>query len=204
MKMTSFINGYYRIAEWITRLAYVNILWILFSLLGLIAFGFSPATVALFAVVRKWIAGKFDVPIFKTFWKTFRKDFWKANFLGIILGLIGYIMFIEFNILRSQDSLVYYIVSFGVVGQFILYLIIIMYFFPIYVHFDLKIIDYLKWPFMLGIAHPILTIFLAVVTHVFLYVIVSTVPVLIIFFGGSVMAFILTWGASKTFPNYEM
>ncbi|TQS75000.1 DUF624 domain-containing protein [Ornithinibacillus gellani] len=201
--MNSLVNGFYRISEWITRLVYVNLLWIAFTLVGLVVFGFAPATAAMFAVIRKWVAGEDDIPVFKTFWGIYRKDFWKVNVPGLLLALGGYLIYIEYAILRSQDSMVYYIASFGVIAQLILYFIIVMYFFPIFVHFNLKSFSYLKWPFLVGVGHPILTIFLAVVTNVLLYAVVKTVPVLLVFFGGSVTAFIITWGASKTFSKYE-
>src|SRR5699024_8412175 len=201
--MTSFANKSYRFAEWITRLAYVNLLWIIFSLLGMVVFGFSPATAAMFAVVRKWVSGDDDVPVFQTFWSTYRKEFVESNILGILLAVVGYLIYIEFSILRSQESVVYFVASYGVIAQLILYFIIVMYFFPIFVHFKLKLFDYIKWPFIIGIGHPIMTIFLAVVTNVLMYVVMHTVPILAFFFGGSVTAFILTWGISKTFSAYE-
>ena len=37
--MEGLIGGIYRYSEWIMRLAYINILWILFTLLGLVVFG---------------------------------------------------------------------------------------------------------------------------------------------------------------------
>ncbi|WP_084028990.1 YesL family protein [Bacillus sp. J33] len=61
------------------RLVYLNLLWIAFSLLGIVLFGFFPATAAMFSVVRKWIMGETDVRVFKEFWQTYRKEFWKAN-----------------------------------------------------------------------------------------------------------------------------
>ncbi|NGP43842.1 YesL family protein [Bacillaceae bacterium SIJ1] len=201
--MNGLAIGFYRVAEWVTRLAYVNLLWIAFTLVGLIVFGFAPATAAMFAVVRKWVSGEDDIPIFKTFWKVYRKEFWKIFGVGFILAVVGYFIYIEFSILRTQDSLMYYLASFGVIGQYILYFIVVMYFFPIYAHFDLKPFAYLKWAFAIGVSHPILTLFLAVVTNVLLYVTAVTLPILIVFFGGSVTAYILTWGASKTFSAYE-
>ncbi|WP_217586492.1 YesL family protein [Lentibacillus saliphilus] len=201
--MNGFANGFYRVAEWITRLAYINLLWIAFTLAGLIIFGFAPATAAMFGVVRKWVSGDDDIPVFKTFWTIYKKEFWKVMGLGFILAAVGYIIYIEFSILRTQESVVYYIASFGVIAQFLLYFIVAMYVFPIYAHFDLKSFSYIKWAFAIGMSHPILTVFLAVVTNVLLYVATMTVPVLVFFFGGSVTAFILTWGISKTFPAYE-
>jgi len=201
--MTRLTMVFYRFSEWVTRFAYVNLLWVVFTLLGLVIFGITPATAGMFAVIRKWLTGEHDVPVFKTFWEVYRKDFLKLNALGLILAFIGYFIYIEFSILRTQTHIAYYIASFGVIAQMILYFVVLIYFFPIFVHFNLKFFDYLKWPFLIGFIHPIMTIFLAIVTNVLLYILYVTIPAIIFFFGGSIVAYILTWGASKTFSFYE-
>jgi|SRR5690625_2687307 len=200
--MDGFVGGYYRFAIWITNLAYLNILWILFTILGLGLFGLFPATVAMFAIIRKWQTKK-DVPIFSTFWEYYRKEFIRSNFLGIIFLIIGYVLFIEFQILWGSNQMVYFIASFGVVALFIIYAIVSLYFFPIYVHFNLTKREYFKWPFIIGIMHPILTIFLFGVLGFLHYITFMTIPALLFFFGGSATAFIMMWGIAKTFPKYE-
>ncbi|MEI3612679.1 YesL family protein [Pseudogracilibacillus sp. SO30301A] len=202
--MHGFIAGYYKFSVWAMKLAYVNLLWTIFTLLGFGVFGFMPATVAMFSVIRKWNMGEEDIPVFKTFWDSYRKEFFKANGLGIILFIIGYILVIEFQILRQQENIIYFIVSFGVLAIFILYAIVLTYFFPIYVHFNLKITDYLKWPFIIGVVHPILTLFMMGGFAAIVYVTYITIPAILFFFGGSVTAYFIMWGASKTFEKYEI
>lgn len=201
--MEGIAMGFYRVAEWVTRFAYVNLLWVAFTVFGLILFGFLPSTVAMFAVVRKWTMGEKDVPIFTLFWKTYKKEFIKANLLGYILLIIGYVLSMEFRVLQTQTAMPYFIASFGVIAQFILYAVVLMYFFPIFVHFNLTAKQYFKWPFIIGIGHPILTVFLVVVVGLIHYVAFNTIPGILFFFGGSVTAFILMWGASLTFSKYE-
>lgn len=201
--MNGFVAGYYRFAVWITRFAYLNLLWVLFSLVGLLFFGVLPATTAMFAVVRKWIDGDRDIPIFKTFWQSYRKEFIKINLLGYGILIVGYLLTIEFQILRSQEHISYIIASFGVVGLFIIYFIILLYIFPIFVHFKLKPLEYIKWAFVIGIGHPFLTLFLFGVIITLVYLTFITIPALLFFFGGSISAYILMWGASQTFPKYE-
>jgi uncharacterized membrane protein YesL len=201
--MSSFVSGFYRFAVWAMRFAYLNILWVAFTVVGLIAFGFMPATTAMFSVVRKWVMGDSDIPVWKTFWKTYKKDFLISNVLGWALFLVGYLLTIEFQILRTQESSIYFIASYGVIALFILLIILVMYFFPVYVHFNLRPVQYLKWPFIIGIIHPILTIFLAVALGVIYYFTFKTLPALLFFFGGSFTAFLLQWGSAKTFPKFE-
>ena len=201
--MSGFVAGYYRVAVWITRFAYLNLLWVLFSVVGLLFFGVLPATTAMFAVVRKWIDGDTDIPVFETFWNAYRKEFVKINLLGYGVLLVGYLLTIEFQILRSQEHIAYLIASFGVIGLFIIYFIILLYLFPIFVHFDLKPFEYIKWAFVIGIGHPLLTVFLIGVMIAIVYLTFVTIPALLFFFGGSISAYILMWGASQTFSKYE-
>ncbi|MFS0750058.1 YesL family protein [Oceanobacillus sp. 1P07AA] len=201
--MTSIAQGYYTIAVWITRFAYVNILWVAFTILGLGIFGFMPATVAMFAIVRKWNIGDPDIAIFPLFWKTYRQEFLKTNGLGLLLAAIGYLLTIEFQILGTQTSLIYQMVQFSVVVMLILFVMVVAYFFPIYVHFNLKTMDYIKWPFIIGIIHPILTVVLLVGVGLLLSITFYLLPALLFLFGGSVSAYILMWGVSKTFAKYE-
>lgn len=201
--MTRLVNGFYRVSELITRMAYINLLWVVFTILGLGIFGITPATAAMFSVIRKMVLGDDDIPVVKTFWATYRKDFIKLNLLGLILALIGYIVYIEFSILRMQTHIAYYIASFGVIVQMLLLYIVLLYFFPIFVHFNLKFTDYFKWPFMVGFRHPIMTIFLILATNIILYMIYITIPAILFLFGGAITAYILTWGVAKTFPFYE-
>ncbi|WP_421102885.1 DUF624 domain-containing protein [Sporosarcina psychrophila] len=53
----------YNVFEWITRLAYIYLLWILFSLAGGMISGFFPATIAMFAISREWLKGISEIPI---------------------------------------------------------------------------------------------------------------------------------------------
>src|SRR5699024_10685272 len=116
--MHGFVAGYYKGCVWVTRLAYVNFLWVTFIILGLGIFGLMPATTAMFGVVRKWEM-KEEIKVFPTFWKLYKQEFVKANVMGVILFLIGYLLVMEFQILRTQDSIIYYIVSFGVLAIFL-------------------------------------------------------------------------------------
>lgn len=203
MELSGFVAGYYRFALWTTRLAYVNLLWILFTILGLGIFGFFPASAAMFAVVRKWINGETDIEIFPTFWESYRNEFVKINLLGFLLTVIGYLLTIEFQILRTQDHVAYLIASFGVVGLFLLLSIIVLYIFPIFAHFKLRRFEYIKWAFVIGISHPLLTIVLFATLIIIYYVTFSLIPALLFFFGGSITAYILMWGATLTFSKYE-
>ncbi|MCT1902108.1 YesL family protein [Oceanobacillus sojae] len=201
--MTGFIAGYYNFCLWITRWLYVHFLWIGFTILGLGVLGIMPATAAMFAVVRKWVQGDTDRPIFPLFWKTYKQEFLRSNILGGILFLIGYGLFIQYQILRSQEEAVYYVASFAILALAALFTVILLYFFPVFSHFKLSNIQYLLWPFMIGFLHPVLTIVLFTAVAGIYYLVYISMPGLLFLMGGSVAAFILTWGGQLTFARFE-
>src|SRR5690625_3464290 len=188
--MSKFVSGYYRLALWITRFAYLNLLWVVFTFVGLIFFGFLPATAAMFAVVRKWIGGEADIPVLPTFWKSYRKEFVKINIIGYIVFIIGYLLTIELQILRTQEHIAYYIASFGILGLFLVYAIIVLYLFPIFVHFNLKPFQYIKWSFLIGIGHPLLTIFLLGAMIALFYFSYISILAFLFFFGFSIYVYL--------------
>lgn len=67
----------YGACEAIMKIAWLNTLWVLFTLGGGVVFGWAPSTAAMFTVVRKWLLGRTDAPVFKTFYQTYKKEFFK-------------------------------------------------------------------------------------------------------------------------------
>ncbi|WP_017434259.1 YesL family protein [Saccharococcus caldoxylosilyticus] len=193
----------YGICEWITRLAYVNILWGLFTLVGAIFLGVAPATVALFTVVRKWLLfSDNDVPIFKTFFNTYKKEFLRANKIGLFIGLVSYILYIDFLYIanvREAFQLAFSVFLFVIL---VFYAIMLLYIFPIYVHYELRFLQYIKYSFFIGMANPLmtLTMFLSIIllTVLFIYI-----PGLIPFFSVSLVSVVLMWCALRGFRKIE-
>ncbi|KAA0550187.1 DUF624 domain-containing protein [Bacillus sp. BGMRC 2118] len=96
----------YRACEWIMKFAYLNILWVVFSLVGLLVLGLFPSTTAMLAVCRKWIMKQPDIPIFKTFWETYKKDWIISNIIGAVLIVSSYFIYIEASIVIESSSTV--------------------------------------------------------------------------------------------------
>ncbi|MBJ4025770.1 DUF624 domain-containing protein [Salmonella enterica subsp. enterica serovar Derby] len=67
-------NGFYRFCEWLMRLAYLNLLWIGFTLAGAVIFGLAPATAAMFAVTRQWTLGKTVSRCFRRFFGRLKRN----------------------------------------------------------------------------------------------------------------------------------
>lgn len=199
--MNSTSSFIYNILEWITRFAYLNFLWIVFSLLGAVVFGFFPSTLAMFAVSRDWLRGNTGRPVFQSFWKYYRRDFVKSNLLGLFITLIaGFIAVDLFYIQASSADLSWtYIPLFAFMFLFVMYL---FYLFPTFVHYDLKVGQIIKNAFLIMLINPInsFIIFLCLGS---IAVIMQAVPALAVIFGGSIYAFITTWIALRAFNRVD-
>ena len=200
MELNGVTGRFFKICEVISKMAYVNLLWILFTVLGLGIFGFMPATVALFTVTRKWVMGDRDVPVFKTFWQTYRKEFFKSTLFGVILFVIGYIIYIDLVLLPTDG--IFIVLRGGIFICGLLYAIVLLYIFPIYVHYDWKKRLYLKYALLVGASHPHYTL-LILIGIVALYYIIITIPGLIPFFSVSVLAYIIMWTSYQVIKKME-
>jgi uncharacterized membrane protein YesL len=157
MESTDWMGKLLGICQWITRLAYINLLWLLFMILGLFVLGAAPATVAMFTLIRKWIMGESDLPVFTTYWETYKKEFWKANSLGFILAGISIILYLDWRLISSLQGSLYPILMGCLIGVFFLFLVITLFIFPVYVQYEYKTLQYIKTAFLLGISYPLYT-----------------------------------------------
>jgi uncharacterized membrane protein YesL len=216
------MGGIYKLTEWITRIAYTNILWLLCSspflfilttklmlgnvtanandhliinwVMGVLApFTLFPAISALFAVVRKWVMGDTDVPIFKTFFKGYKDNYRQSMVGGIFYTLLFVIMWVDYKVYMTQFE------NLQLVGGIMLILLIILFvsmfnFFSMVVHYHMGIFLIIKNAVLLTIIRP--------------FRMISTVLGcgLLLFFGfkypALVMFFIISLIAYWTFFNF--
>lgn len=201
MELDGMTGRFFKVCEIISKLAYLNILWILFTILGLGIFGFIPATVALFSIIRKWVMGDTDVPIFTTYWKTFRKEFLKSTMLGGVLLLVGYILYIDFAYLPSDG--IFAVVRFGLIVVALLYVIVLLYIFPLFVHYEWKNSLYIRYALILGASHPHYTLLMIIGIGI-LYFVSVKIPGIIPFFSVSLLAYIIMWPSYQVIKKIEM
>ncbi len=97
-------NGLNSFCTWVMRLAYLNVLWILFSLAGLVAFGLMPATAAMFTVAREWAKGNTDAPVFSVFFRAFKKEWRASQILGLIVVTAALFLFADMRIAAQMDQ----------------------------------------------------------------------------------------------------
>jgi uncharacterized membrane protein YesL len=200
---TNWTSGrFYRFCDWMMKIAYVNLLWILCSLLGLVVIGIIPSTVALFTVIRKWLLGEKEVPIFSTFSQSFRTEFFKSNLLGIFIVLAGYMVYFDFRYLTSIQGTNQLWLSIPLVIITVFFFITMLYLLPVYVHYELTFFQYIKHSFYIGVANPMITLGM-LVSCILLTLLFKYIPGFLPFFCPSLFVFVLMLGGLKSFRNIE-
>lgn len=186
--------------EWITRFAYLNLCWILFSLIGGIVLGFFPATITMFSITRQWIKGNSDIPVMKSFWEFYKTDFWKSNRLGLFMIVIVAIIGIDIFYIKIHNAVDWtYVPLFAFMLIFVLFA---FYVFPTFVHYDIKVTHVLKNAFLIMLISPVSTVCI-VISLVSIYLIMRIMPALAFIFGGSIYAFITMLFAYHAFAKVE-
>lgn len=198
MIMTA-INSFF---DWITRIALLNVLWIVFTLLGLGFLGLFPATAATFTIARKWVNGETDIPVVRTFWNSYKKDFVQSNLLGYLLSIVGYILYLDFVFLTVSPSNAVYLLTIPFVLIAFIFLLTALYVFPVFVYYDMKLFQVLKSAFFIMLLHPLQTLIM-LIGCLGLTVILWTFQGIAIFFGPAVLAVIIMMPAHRAFQKVK-
>ncbi|MGE6257230.1 YesL family protein [Heyndrickxia sporothermodurans] len=199
MNMNTVVGKFYSVSEKVMKIFYIHILWIGFSLLGEVILGFFPATVSMFSVLRKWLMNE-ETGITRLFWNTYRMEFVKANKLGGILVLLAYLLYVNFSLSKLTSGFTHLIIFLFLLMLIILFCVLLLYIFPVYVHFDMKIREYLSLSIMLGISFPFHTI-LMVIGCTLLYIVFSLLPGLIPFVSISLIGIVIMFIALNVFKR---
>ncbi|MBB6633996.1 YesL family protein [Cohnella thailandensis] len=213
MEMRGMMGGFYKISEWIMRLSVTNVLWVVcsipvffFALTALLTsettgqlvanviiisilspFTLFPATSAMFSVARKWVMGDTDVPLFKTFFRSYKQNYVQAMLGGIIYAVLFAILIVDYQVYLKDLK------GFGVLAILFLALMVLLFislfqFFSLLSHFHMKTMQLIKNAVILTIGRPLRSLSTAVVSGFILYISVFKFTFLIPFFMGSVIA----------------
>ncbi|AEI40172.1 YesL family protein [Paenibacillus mucilaginosus] len=227
MEFRGIMGGFYRISEWIMRLSVINVLWILcgipFFMLGLILlqagttdqvlqtlilmaivspFTLFPSTAAMFSVARKWLTGDEDVPLFKTFFRSYKSNYVQAMLGGLLYVLFGVILYTNFRFYGNQTGL-FSVLRFLVLSLTVLLSISLFHFFSILSHLHMKTLQIVKNAMLITIGNPIRSISMIALNGVVLYISFTVFTFLIPFFMGSLIAIVSFWHFNLIFGKLQ-
>lgn len=193
MQLGGVMGGIFKISDVIMRLAYLNLLWFAGALAGGIILGVMPATVALFSIVRSWQLEDETLIFHQEFLKVYKSEFLKSNLLGLGMGAVGYLLFINFQVtsLIVENQTIIVVLIFSNILAAVFLGLLILFIFPIYVHFEMSLFEKVKFAVLFGITNPHITFALLITILLFSLLFVIT-PSIIFFFSISSLAYCIT------------
>jgi uncharacterized membrane protein YesL len=199
MQLGSFSNAVYTVCDWIARLAYINLLWILFTLSGFVVFGIFPATIAMLATLRQFIR-KNHPPVFQTFLHYYKKEFFNSNKLGLIIVVIGLILFMNIRFLQSTSSDMSSFLFYSSIIMSGIYFLIICYTLASYVEVDQPLGTHFKNALLITISNPIPSLFI-IFGFAAVYFAVTYLSGLGFFFSVSILGLVILSSANLAYKN---
>lgn len=192
----------YKTLEWITRLVFLNLLWILFTIIGLGIFGFMPATLAAFSIVDKYLKGQENIKMFKEFWQVYKRNFLKINLIGLIMIVIAVILYVDLSYFQERSGFIFSFLSLIIWLFIFFYLFVFVYIFPIYLKYDLEIRHILKNALFFVFITPLETVQMIMAFFITL-IFFRYLPSLLPFLGITLPIFLIAWVANKTTSKVE-
>ncbi|WP_147294824.1 YesL family protein [Oceanobacillus chungangensis] len=190
------------ILTWITRLALLNVLWIIFSIQGLLIAGIFPSTIAALTICRKWQEGEKDIPIWKTFKRIYRDEFLASNILGWAIMFMGLLLYLNFLVMSTSHGEVSIIIIIAFYLLTFLYINIIIWSFPLLSNYNGSIIQHMKNAIILGIVNIHYTLTILILLFCVTYVSLEF-PGMILFFTVSIGALCWSWISQGIFKKMD-
>ncbi|MCQ6264076.1 DUF624 domain-containing protein [Fictibacillus sp. WQ 8-8] len=198
MNRENWLGNVYHLTDWIMRLAYLNLLWLAFTLLGCVLFGWAPATIAMHTVIRKWMMGEEHIKVFSCFWDTYKSVFLKSQKISCVLIILGCLLFVDLKFFMSGQSAVFTLGKLFSLQLIIGYFVVCSYIFSLYTNYKMNGFEMFKIALLLGLMYPVKTLLTLLGSFVFIMMFLA-IPELTIFFGGSLFALWCTYSSNRVF-----
>ncbi len=126
----------------------------------------------------RWVRMEFGY--LSSFIKHTKKEFLRANAIGILLLVFGYMLYVNLNFLQLDREWLQQLMKTLFIVVTIVYGIMLLYIFPLYVHYENKLYLYFKNAILIALYSPVRTIYL-IAACLTLYYLYFVLPVFIFF-----------------------
>lgn len=231
MEFRGLMGGFYRISEWIMRLSVTNVLWILtaipvfffvlnlllsqtveqiqasmFAIVVLSPFFLFPSTSAMFALARKWVMGDADVPLLKTFFRSYKENYKQSLIGGLFFTVLLAVLYFNYRFYASQEGYIA-LLSYVFIAFLIMAVLAVFNYFCIVVHLKMKTFQVIKNAILITMGQPFRAILIGITCFGILYISFTQITWLLPFFTGSLIAVSTFWyfytGYRKIVDKYE-
>lgn len=141
-------NGFFRAMGRLADLMILNLLFILFSL-PIVTIGASAT--AMHYVTLKMAANE-EGYVFRSFWKSFRQNFLQATVIWVAMLVVGFVLGLDLSILNRADGSFNKILLVLISAITLLYIMVLIYVFPLLSRFENKITITIRNAFIIAIA----------------------------------------------------
>ncbi len=202
----SFFNLDSPVMQFLSRLADLIILNILFIICCIPIVTIGAATTALYTVTLKAVKNE-ESYITSSFFKAFKSNFNIGTLTWLIVLTVGIVLWADFRILTIMTSPIRKILQVFLLVMLFLFLIIELYLFPYIARFENTVFGSLKNAFLLAVAHLPYTMLLAAITVLAvlstLYIDFRIIGFLWLVIGFSGLAYINSFFFRKIFAKFE-
>lgn len=189
---------FFRILDIFANFVLLNLLWLICCIP---IFTIFPSTTALFAVTNKWLHNGIGTSVIHSFFKAFQRNFKKSFIIGIVWGIIAFILSIDFMILSYENFVGRYFLFVLFIFFLIVYLFTSIFIFYVILLEDYPVLQTIKEAIVLSVRHLlhsvicmlIIVLFLFITFHIHLFIILL----------GSMLAFIISFVLQTTNRKQE-
>lgn len=183
---------------WLSDMLQIQMLWILFTVLGLGFVGFFPSTLAMFSMMRDRIYKDEKLNYPKRFSEEFKANLIRGNILGYALLAISVLLIVYFRMTFNIDNRFSTIFVFLGYGLVILFGLLTLYIFPVYAHFDFGFLEILRHSVVFMVSVPFMTIAMAALVVMFV-ITFERLLILVPFVSFAILAYGITYFAQLAF-----
>lgn len=174
------IDGkFFSVMDKIANLFWLNILFIICCIP---VFTIGASTTALFYVTMKMVKDE-DSYITKSFFHSFRQNFKQATGIWLLVLAAGVIFFVDMQIMKDSSQILFKVITVIIIAMAILFLMIMIYIFPLLAKFDNSVKNTIKNSLLISITNipwTLLLIVCIIVPFVLAYFIPYLIPILLL------------------------
>lgn len=156
MTLSSLIEKLLKFGMWLSNFMLLQLLWIVFTIVGFGIFGIFPATAAVYQVVYKWITKHTDISIYQTFISYYKEYFKRSNIVGLIT--LGILLFLYLDLRISLIYIRSFIFHYFILLILFIVIIISLYLYTIQSRYSLNISNTFKQSFLIAFTSPLETL----------------------------------------------
>lgn len=188
------------LSNFLTKLIYIfwlNCLWFTTSIP---LFTLGASTTALYTVTLQLVRDE-HTNVTSTFLKAFKSNFKQSTILLLILFLVGGVCGVDFWYFSEKSHPFFKLLSMFFLGMILIYLVVLIYVFPLLAQFNNTIRNTLHNAFIISISHLPLSLMILILTvAISLFTVYAALPLILL--GFPLLAFIQSYLLNNIFKKY--